>query len=110
MKGQTYVVMAIIFVIVVAIFAVTNISEVEVNYLFWSGKAPLVFIILFSVLMGGIITAAVGIVKMFRFTREIRKLQLENTRLEELITEHGLLDTASRNEMIHPDDDSDMQD
>lgn len=92
MRGQTYVILAIIFVIVVAVFAVTNVDVVEVNYLFWSGESPLILVILFSVLMGGIITAAVGVVKMFRLQREIRGLKAENKKMNEVVQENGLAD------------------
>jgi len=36
MKGQSYVILAIVFIIIIAVFAVTNVEAVEVNYLFWS--------------------------------------------------------------------------
>lgn len=85
MKGQTYVIFAIVFVIIVAIFAVINVDPVEVNYLFGTGEAPLIFVILFSVLMGGIITAAVGILKVFRLQREIKALRKENKQLMDSI-------------------------
>lgn len=84
MKGQTYVFLAILFIIVVAVFAVANTDVVEVNYIFWAGDAPLIFVILFSVLMGVIITSAVGIVRIFRLQRDIRRLKKENSELIEL--------------------------
>ncbi|MFZ3576433.1 LapA family protein [Virgibacillus sp. DJP39] len=83
MKGQTSVILAIIFVIIVAIFAVINVDPVEVNYLFGTGEAPLIYVILFSVLMGGIITAAVGIIRVFRLQREIKSLRKENVKLKD---------------------------
>lgn len=94
MKGQTYVIFAIIFVIIVAIFAVINVDPVEVNYLFGTGEAPLIFVILFSVLMGGIIMAAVGIVKVFRLQRENKSLRKENKQLQDA-TETGIADQTS---------------
>ncbi|PAV28938.1 hypothetical protein CIL05_13225 [Virgibacillus profundi] len=91
MKGQTYVISAIIFIIIVAVFAVTNVETVEVNYLFWSGESPLILIILFSVLMGGIITAAVGAVKMFRLQKEMKKLKADNNEMSKTLKKNGLI-------------------
>lgn len=78
MKNQTYVILSIIFVIIISIFAVLNIDQVEVNYLFWSGSSPLVFVILFSVLLGGVLTTAVG-------SKKYLTLKRENKRLREMI-------------------------
>lgn len=91
MKGQTNVILAIIFVIIVAVFAVTNVEAVEVNYLFWRGESPLILIILFSVLMGGVITFAVGARKMFQLQREVKKLHADNDRMNKTLQKHGLV-------------------
>lgn len=96
MRGQTNVILAIIVVIIVAIFAVTNVESVEVHYLFWSGKSPLILVILFSVLMGGIITAAVGTIRMFRLQREVRALKAENQEMEKLLQKHGLAEKLAK--------------
>ncbi|UJL44941.1 DUF1049 domain-containing protein [Virgibacillus sp. NKC19-16] len=90
MRGQSYVILAIIFVIIIAVFAVTNVDPVEVNYLFWSGESPLILIILFSVLMGGIITAAVGMLKMFKLQREVKKLQMQNKNMRQTLQDNGI--------------------
>lgn len=92
MKGQTYVIIAIVFVIIVAFFAVTNIAPVEVNYFFWKVESPLILVILFSVLMGGIITATVGMVRIFRLQREIKMLKSDNITLETKLKENNLMD------------------
>ncbi|WP_042146122.1 lipopolysaccharide assembly LapA domain-containing protein [Paucisalibacillus sp. EB02] len=91
MKGQTYVIIAIIFMILVAVFAVTNVNPVEVNYFFWQVESPLILVILFSVLMGGVITAAVGMVRMFKMQKEIKHLKKENQQLTQLVEENGLV-------------------
>ncbi|MFD2759525.1 LapA family protein [Lentibacillus juripiscarius] len=90
MRGQTYVILAIIFVIIVSVFAVSNVGPVEVNYLFGTGEAPLILVILFSVLMGGIITASSGLVKIVRLQRELKQLQTERDRMKDALKEHGL--------------------
>lgn len=94
MRGQSYVILAIIFVLIVAIFAVINVDPVEVNYLFDSGEAPLILVILFSVLMGGVITAAVGLVKMIQLQRERRTVLSENKQLKATLKKHDLLHEA----------------
>ncbi|HLR03788.1 MAG TPA: lipopolysaccharide assembly protein LapA domain-containing protein [Virgibacillus sp.] len=91
MKGQTYVILSIIFVILVAVFAVTNVDTVQVNYLFWDGQAPLILVILFSVLMGCVITAAAGVVKVFRLQRELRASHTKNQKMEKILKENGLM-------------------
>jgi lipopolysaccharide assembly protein A len=78
LKGQTYIVLAIIFSVIIAIFAVINVEPVQVDYLFGTGQAPLILIILFSVLMGAVITAAVGVIRLIKLQREIKQLKQEN--------------------------------
>ncbi|WP_156291168.1 LapA family protein [Oceanobacillus salinisoli] len=92
MKGQSYVILAIIFVIIVALFAVMNVEAVEVNYLFWSGESPLILVILFSVLMGGIITATVGAIKFYQFQKQLKQLNTENREMKKILEENNLLE------------------
>lgn len=92
MKGQTYVILGIIVLIIVSVFAVTNVEPVKVNYLFWSGESPLILVILFSVLMGGLITAAVGSIRIIHLQRENRSIKLERDKFQGLLEEHHLLD------------------
>ncbi|SFL79108.1 Uncharacterized integral membrane protein [Gracilibacillus orientalis] len=77
MKGQTYIILAVVFAVIIAIFAVINVDPVEVNYLFGTGHAPLILVILFSVLMGAIITAAVGVLRVIRLQKELRVARKE---------------------------------
>lgn len=74
MKGQTYIISALIFAVVIAVFAVINVESVQVNYLFGTGEAPLILVILVSVLLGGLATASVGAVRYFRLRKEKRSL------------------------------------
>ncbi|UOQ47329.1 lipopolysaccharide assembly protein LapA domain-containing protein [Gracilibacillus caseinilyticus] len=83
MKGQTYLILAVLFAVIIAIFAVINVDPVEVNYLFGTGEAPLILIILFSVLMGVVITAASGVVRILRLQRELRAAKLELSALQQ---------------------------
>lgn len=90
MKGQTYLILSIIFIIIISVFAVLNISEVEVNYLFWSGSSPLIFVILFSVLLGGLLAMIVSSRKYFQLKRENRKLKAKIAQKESEIAPNEL--------------------
>ncbi|MEN2765880.1 LapA family protein [Ornithinibacillus xuwenensis] len=105
MRGQSYVILAIIFMILVAIFAVTNVNPVEVTYFFWRVESPLILVILFSVLMGGIITAAVGMLKMFKMQREMKLLRLENEKLARLLEENDIIEPEEMNQETNQDNE-----
>ncbi|GAA0483294.1 lipopolysaccharide assembly protein LapA domain-containing protein [Salinibacillus aidingensis] len=77
MKAQTSIILAIIFALLVATFAVINVNAVPVNFLFFTREAPLILIILISVLMGSMITASFGFVKIYQLQRTIRQLKQE---------------------------------
>jgi uncharacterized integral membrane protein len=100
MKGQTYVILSIILVIIVAVFAIANVETVEVNYLFWRGESPLILIILFSVLMGGIITGVAGAVKVFQLQKENRIMQMENENMRKTLKDNKLLN-KEKHEISH---------
>lgn len=90
MNGQAYVILAIILVIIIAVFAVINVDPVSVNYLFWTQESPLILVILFSVLMGGVITGAVGAIRLYRVQHELKRLRAENERLQKQLESHGI--------------------
>jgi lipopolysaccharide assembly protein A len=111
LKGQTSIILAIIFAIIVAIFAVINVDAVPVNFLFVTSEAPLILVILFSVLMGSIITGAFGFVKVFKLQKEIKKLKNEKNHpndIEPSSTESDVLDindgTQIEDEQEKPED------
>lgn len=85
MKGQTYVILTIIFIIIISVFAVLNVANVEVNYIFWKGSSPLIFVILFSVLLGGVLTMVVGSKRFFTLHRE-------NKALKEQLAKYGSIE------------------
>ncbi len=90
MKGQTYVILSIVVVILIAVFAVTNVDDVSVNYLFWKAESPLILVILFSVLMGGLLTATAGSVRMFHLRKENKELMKELEIARSLVDEKKL--------------------
>lgn len=82
MKGQTYVILTILFIIVISVFAVLNVANVEVNYIFWKGESPLIFVILFSVLLGGVLTMVVSSKRYISLRRENKRLNEKLSQLE----------------------------
>lgn len=46
----------VVLAILITLFAVFNLSEVKVSYVFGSGKAPLIVVIVISLLVGIVIT------------------------------------------------------
>jgi putative membrane protein len=106
MKGQWGLILALIFALIVAIFAVINVDSVQVNYLFGTAEWPLVLVILGSVLVGGLIIGGFGIYRVFRQRREIRALTKENAHLkaeneksaEPTPSENALLESEEKKE------------
>lgn len=82
MKRQWNIVLAILFSIIIAVFAVINVDAVEVDYLFGTAEWPLVLVILGSVLMGGFLIAAAGAVRIVTLTRKLKSLKKENDQLK----------------------------
>lgn len=77
MKGQSYFILAVVFIILIAIFSVANVKPVDVDYIFGQGEVPLIFVILFSVLLGSVITILIGSVKYFKLQKENKLLKEE---------------------------------
>ncbi|MDO8225996.1 LapA family protein [Bacillus cabrialesii] len=78
MNKQWTIIFALIFTLIVAIFAVINVRSVEVDYLFGRSEWPLILVILGSVLMGALIVYSVGIFQVMKLKREIKTLRKEN--------------------------------
>ncbi|MCY0869255.1 MAG: LapA family protein [Firmicutes bacterium] len=79
---QWRVVAAILFALVVAVFAVVNVHAEPVDFVFVRVHVPLVLIILGAALCGGLAVFAVGLASRVRLVRETRTLraQLEEVR------------------------------
>lgn len=92
MKSQIYVILGMIILILISVFAVINVEGVRVNYLFWTGESPLILVILFSTLMGGLVTATAGGAKYIQLQREKKALIEDNKNKEKTLKKHGLLE------------------
>ncbi|MCP8616980.1 LapA family protein [Salirhabdus salicampi] len=101
MKGQTSFILAIVFAIIIAIFAIINVDAVPVNFLFYTSQSPLILVILFSVLMGSIVTAGFGAMKLYRLQKDIRLLRAENEQLRE--------QTKAEEQTIQPEENTEEE-
>lgn len=75
MKGQGLLISAFAFALVIAIFAVINVEQVEVNFLFAKTSTPLILVILASTLLGGLTVGLFGILRIFRLQRQVKALE-----------------------------------
>ncbi|MDI3529855.1 MAG: hypothetical protein PWQ23_1674 [Thermoanaerobacter sp.] len=80
-KGQYYTILALIFAIIVAIFAVFNAGTVDINFLYWHYSISQALVILLSAAIGAIIVGTIGFFGQIRYGATIRGL---NKRIEEL--------------------------
>lgn len=82
MQRQWSIIFAILFALIIAVFAVINVDPVEVDYLFGTSQWPLVLVILGSVLMGGFIIASAGVVRIIALQRKLKAVEKENAHLK----------------------------
>ncbi|MGM7636557.1 LapA family protein [Bacillus sp. Hm123] len=85
MKGQFNLLLGVVFALIISIFAVINVAPVTVNYLFGQAEWPLVLVILFSVLMGGVISASLSVFRTMGLKRQNKVLIHEVEQLKERI-------------------------
>ncbi|PAQ16381.1 hypothetical protein CD798_01950 [Bacillaceae bacterium SAOS 7] len=82
MKGQFNLLLGVVFALIISIFAVINVAPVTVNYLFGQAEWPLVLVILFSVLMGGVISASLSVFRTMGLKRQNKVLVHEIEQLK----------------------------
>ncbi|OPH57278.1 hypothetical protein BC351_25805 [Paenibacillus ferrarius] len=75
MKMQWFLISALVFALITAIFAVINVDHVQVNFLFTQTSTPLILVILTSTLLGGLIVGLFGIVRQYKLQRKVRQLE-----------------------------------
>lgn len=85
MKTQTALILGLIFAFVIAIFAVINVDTVRVNYMFGSAEWPLILVILFSVLLGGLAIFMFSLFRTIALKRQNKELIRQNEQLKKEI-------------------------
>ncbi|URN96611.1 MAG: lipopolysaccharide assembly protein LapA domain-containing protein [Candidatus Pristimantibacillus lignocellulolyticus] len=95
MKSQWMLLLAFVFALVIAVFAVINVEPVEVNFFFGHTSTPLILVILFSTLFGGLTVGALGLVRVYVLQRKVKQYEKQlagfnvdgHTDYEEVIVE-----------------------
>ncbi|TWM26487.1 Lipopolysaccharide assembly protein A [Bacillus paralicheniformis] len=77
MNKQWTLIAALIFTLIVAVFAVINVEPVKVDFLFGTAEWPLILVILVSVLMGALIIGSAGAFQIMRLKKELKALKRE---------------------------------
>lgn len=85
MKYQWLVLLGLIFAVIIAVFAVVNVDDVPVNYVFGEAQWPLILVILASALLGFLLSGIVGIIRTYTLQRKVKALQKEMAVKESLI-------------------------
>ncbi len=81
---QIYLMGALIFALLVAIFAIQNTNPVDIKFLtFKLQEISLVLVILGSALIGAVVVFFLGAVKQISSYRQIRELKKENENLKD---------------------------
>jgi putative membrane protein len=105
MKFQWSLLLAFIFAIIVAIFAVVNVDSVPVNYVFGVAQVPLILVILGSALLGAIVSGSVAIFRSFVLQRRVKHLEKEVTIKESLIaSQQNEISAIQKNDPIRYQD------
>jgi lipopolysaccharide assembly protein A len=74
LKMQLYLIFGFVFALIIATFAVINVGDVEINYVFGTATWPLVLVILGSAVIGGLSVGLFGLIKVIQLQRQIKKL------------------------------------
>lgn len=83
MKIQWSLILALVFALITAVFAVINVDTVEVNLLFGTVGLPKILLILGCTLLGGIIVGSFGIFRGYRLQKQVKTLNAKLVHIQE---------------------------
>lgn len=82
---QWLILLALIFAVIIAVFAVVNVDAVPVDYIFGETEFPLILVILASALLGFLLSGVVALARGYSLQRQVKALQKEMAVKETLI-------------------------
>ncbi|ALV21128.1 MAG: lipopolysaccharide assembly protein LapA domain-containing protein [Carnobacterium sp.] len=83
MKKQWGIVVAIILVLMIALFAVVNVEAVPVNFGFTMVSWPLIMVILGSLFIGALITVLIATNSAFKTKKQIKNYKDELSKIDQ---------------------------
>ncbi len=93
MRGQSMLIAAFAFALIIAVFAVINVEQVQVNFLFAKTSTPLILVILASTFLGGLSAGSFGLVREFKLRRTVKQLEKQ---IAELTSAEGGSEESKR--------------
>lgn len=84
---QAGVIVAIVFAILVSIFALQNAQPVDIKFITLQGEASLALVILISVAVGAVILGMLNLYSRLKSGNSMKKLSKEKSALEKEITD-----------------------
>lgn len=84
---QIFFIAALVFSLLIAVFAVQNAVQVTVTILSWNFQISLVLVILGAAMTGAFIMFSVAMVRQFNLSRRIKEYEAKMKRLEARVQE-----------------------
>ncbi len=75
--SQFGVILALIFSLIIAIFAIANNQPIEVNYLYGKAEVSAIVVILGAAILGALVIFLLSVIRQIRFSFQIRNLRSE---------------------------------
>ena len=93
MKEKLHYILLLITVLLVAGISLANMQSVNVSFILFSFKLPLIILILISVLLGSITTFLISMVKNFSLKKDLKKTKevLEKSHTKNQVGNHSSL-------------------
>ncbi|WP_240675846.1 lipopolysaccharide assembly LapA domain-containing protein [Ammoniphilus sp. CFH 90114] len=87
-RGQWNLILGLFFALLVAVFAVANVSSVTVHYLLGVSEIPLIIVIVGSALLGGLVVGMLGIFRQYKLQWQLKKLEKELTQTKSQLSQY----------------------
>ena len=112
MKEKLHYILLLITVLLVAGISLANMQSVNVSFILFSFKLPLIILILISVLLGSITTFLISMVKNFSLKKDLKKTKevLKNSHSKNQVGIYSslvflysfLIDIGKKSQSYHP--------